>query len=354
MVGHMMTFARRTALGTLCAAALVLSACQSKPAAPAAPPADAWATVNGHTITKDDVERAYRQSADPATPVSDEDALGTKLGVLDDLILERILGDRAAQQNLQVADSDVDKALADEKQKAGAAFQQQLTARTLTEADVRAALRRQMLAQKVIDHDVTSKIVVSDADVEKAFNDNRAQFNLQEDAYHLAQIVVTPVRDPQVVNRTGDDAATPEAARTKIAMLMQRLGQGTAFGDLARDYSEDPESTPRGGDLGLVPASVVRQAPPALRDAVLQTAPGRAKVVNTPGAVTIVYVVSHEQAGQRDLSTPGVRDQIRQALKARREQLLRTAYLAEARDTAQVTNYLARQVVQSQGKPATK
>ena len=70
-----------------------------------------------------------------------------------------------------------------------------------------------------------------------------------------------------------------------------------------------------------------------------------------PGAVTIVYVVSHEQAGQRDLSTPGVRDQIVQALKARREQLLRTAYLAEARDAAQVTNYLARQVVESQGKP---
>ena len=32
--------------------------------------------------------------------------------------------------------------------------------------------------------------------------------------------------------------------------------------------------------------------------------------VSTGGAYTIVLVVAHEQAGQRDLSTPGVRDRI--------------------------------------------
>ena len=72
-------------------------------------------------------------------------------------------------------------------------------------------------------------------------------------------------------------------------------------------------------------------------------------MVSQAGAHTIVYVVSREQAGQRDLSTPGVRDQITQALKGRREQLLRTAYLAALRADARVVNYEARRIVESQG-----
>jgi hypothetical protein len=69
------------------------------------------------------------------------------------------------------------------------------------------------------------------------------------------------------------------------------------------------------------------------------------------GAHTIVLVVAHEMAGQRDLSMPAVRDQISQALRARKEQLLRTAYLTAARSDAKVVNYIARRLVESQGKP---
>ena len=66
---------------------------------------------------------------------------------------------------------------------------------------------------EVLEVRVTSvDVVVTDKDVTDFFNANRAQFNLPEDAYHLAQIIVTPVRDPQLVNRTGDDATTPQAA----------------------------------------------------------------------------------------------------------------------------------------------
>ena len=67
----------------------------------------------------------------------------------------------------------------------------------------------------------------------------------------LASVVVTPVRDQQVANRTGDDAATPQAAAEKVKMLMERLKAGANFAELAMGYSEDPETAPRGGDLGL-------------------------------------------------------------------------------------------------------
>ena len=116
------------------------------------------------------------------------------------------------------------------------------------------------------------------------------------------------------------------------------------------DYSEDPESAPRGGDLGLVPMSRLKQAPPTLRDAVLKTAPGSVSVVSGGGSHTILLVLSHETQGQRDLSTPGVKENITQALHGRREQLLRAAYLTAVRSDANVTNYAARRVVDAQGK----
>jgi len=55
------------------------------------------------------------------------------------------------------------------------------------------------------------------------------------------------------------------------------------------------------------------------------------------------------------LSDPQVQQGIRDALRNRKEQLLRSAYLAEAREEAHVANFLARQILESSGKlPDTK
>ena len=302
---------------------------------------------------RDEVEKGFRRTGNPAQPLSAEETSAAKLSILDELITEEVLIAKASALNIAVADTDVDKAY--EEAKKGIpdeAFQKELTTRNLTVADMRDRLRRELIAQKVIDREVTAKVSVSDQQVTDFFNANRSQFNLPEDAYHLAQIIITPVRDQQISNRTGDDAATPQAAAAKIQMLMEKLKGGAPFGDLARDFSEDPESAPRGGDLGLVPLSAVKQAAPPLRDAVLAMKPGNAKVVSGNGAYTLVYVVAHESAGQRDLSTPNVKQRITDTLRTRREQLLRAAYLTVARTDADVVNYLARQVVQEQSQSA--
>ena len=302
---------------------------------------------------RDEVEKGFRRTGNPAQPLSAEETSAAKLSILDELITEEVLIAKASALNIAVADTDVDKAY-DEAKKGipDEAFQKELTTRNLTVADMRDRLRRELIAQKVIDREVTAKVSVSDQQVTDFFNANRSQFNLPEDAYHLAQIIITPVRDQQISNRTGDDAATPQAAAAKIQMLMEKLKGGAPFGDLARDFSEDPESAPRGGDLGLVPLSAVKQAAPPLRDAVLTMKPGNAKVVSGNGAYTLVYVVARESAGQRDLSTPNVKQRITDTLRTRREQLLRAAYLTVARTDADVVNYLARRVVQEQSQSA--
>lgn len=333
-------------------AGLFTAGCRSTTSSPATPvSADTWAVVNGREIKRDAVEKAHRRLQESSQTQSDEEALLAKLAVLNDLIVQELLLAKALELKIEVPDSEIDKAYAEARKNIpDAAFEQELSKRNLTAADMREGLRRELVAQKVVEREVESKIAVTEQEVAASFNATRAQFNLPEEAYHIAQIVITPTRDRQRANRTGDDAATPQEAMAKTARIMENLKAGVSFRELAMDYSEDPESAPRGGDLGLVPVSRLKQAPPRLRDAVLKVAPGRVSVVSEDGAHTIVLVVAHEQAGQRDLSTPEVRSRITEALRARKQQLLRTAYLTALRNDAAVVNYLARRLVEGQGK----
>ena len=343
---------RAAAIGL--AAFSLFSACNRTPPAPPSPPpvpADAWATVNGRHIAAAEVEREYQRTRDVNATLSSEEVQTAKMSLLEGLITQDLLLEEARALMIEVTQSDIDKALMETKGTlTDERFQQELSRRSLTTDDVRASLRRDLTVQKVLESQVTSKVIITDAEITDFFNANRERFNLPEDAYHLAQIVVTPVREPQTTNSSGDDAASPQAVQQKVTMLMQRLQKGESFAELAAQFSEDAETAPRGGDLGLVPVSAVRQAEPALRNAVLQMVPGNARVVNQNGAVAIVYLVAKQTAGQRDLSTPAVKDQITQALKARREQLLRSAYLATLRTDARITNHAAKRVVDANGK----
>lgn len=353
--------ASRFAFGTGCRRFLVLltalvatsvsTACRAGPETPArAVSADTWAVVDGREITREHVDKAYRRTRDPSQTLSNEEELTAKLGLLNDLIVQEILLAKAGALKVEIADSEVDTAFAEAKKNiADEAFQQELTRRGLTAADMREGLRRELLTQKVINQEVGPKIAVTDREVTDFFAANRAQFNVAEESYHIAQIVVTPVRDAQVANRTGDDAATPQEAVAKVRRLMERLKAGASFRDLAVSYSEDPESAPRGGDLGFVPVSRLKQAPAPLRDAVLNKAPGTINVASVGGAHTLVLLVAHEAAGQRDLSMPGVRDGITATLRGRKEQLFRAAYITALRNDAEVVNYLARRLVESNG-----
>ena len=308
------------------------------------------AVVDGREIRQQDVDKAYQRAAPTSPPPSADEMLTAKLNVLNDLIVQDVLAARARAARLDVTDAELDAAFAEAKKDIpDESFQEELTRRGLTVADVRDGLRGQLLAQKVIDRDVTAKVAVSEQDVADYYSANRAQFNLAEDAYRVAQIVITPGRESQPANRKGDDATTAEAAAKKLQMVMERLKGGADFAELARDYSEDPQSAPQGGDLGLVPVTRLKEAPPALRDAVLKVSPGTVTTVSAGGLHTVVLVLGKETAGQRDLTVPAVRETITATIKEQKAQLLRTAYLALARNDATVVNHLARRIVASQG-----
>ena len=52
-------------------------------------------------------------------------------------------------------------------------------------------LRRSLTIDKLLNKEINSKITVTDADVANYYNQHKAEFNLIETQYHLAQILVT-------------------------------------------------------------------------------------------------------------------------------------------------------------------
>jgi hypothetical protein len=84
---------------------------------------------------------------------------------------------------------------------------------------------------------------------------------------------------------------------------------------------------------------------------VLNAEPGTVNQVTMEGAYALVMVAAKEDAGQRTLSSPGVRENIAQTLRDRQEQLLRTAYVMVLRNDAEIVNHLAQQVVAQPAPP---
>ncbi len=337
-----------TALGILVA---LVSAPACKKQAPPAP--DVWATVNAKEIKRDEVEKYYRSRANPdGQEPSPEEALSLKLNILDELVSNEILLERAKAAGLEASDGEVEDKFTEFKSPyTEDEFQRQMKDRGVTVDDLKRDLRRQLSIQKLINREVVAKISITDQDVNDFYNQNRGQFNVAEPQYRIAQIVVTPRKDPQVRNRKNDDATTDAEARRKCSSLLERLNSGADFAQLAMDYSEDPATATTGGDLGYIPESAFSQSDPALKKAVLALKPGQVSgVVALRDKYLILKLNSREAPGQRVLSDPQVLQSIRDALRNRKEQLLRAAYLATARDDAKVTNYLARQVVESTGK----
>ncbi len=335
-------------LGAVVASGAV-SACRQG-AAPAAGP-DVWAVVDDRQITKTDVEKAYRRVAPQAgKPTSSEEELAAKLNLVDELITEEILLRRARALKIEVTDAEVETAYGERKRNlTDDAFQKELKERSLTGDDMKQALRNELLTDRVIEREVTAKIAVGDQEIKEFYERNKAQFNIPETQYRLAQIMITPVRG-QVRNRLNDDAGTPEEAKRKADSLMERLKTGSSFSQLAMDYSEDPQSAPQGGDLGFISASQLAKVPPQLRDSVMRAEPGNVSLVGGGGVYTLVLLVAKEAAGLRELSTPEVRDGINTTLRDRKQQLLRVAYITTWRNNAKIANHLARQISEGQIK----
>ena len=333
---------------------LGVSACNSKKGG-----GDIMATVDGRKISRSEMEKYYQnQTAGSDQQPTGEQATSLRLGILRELIDNEILMRRAEKLGLLATDDEVDRKMNEIKSPyTQEEFDARLKDKKITLEDFKRDLRRTLTVDKVLNKEITSKINISDQDITDYYNGHKAEFNLIEPQYHLAQIWVTSTPNPQVHNLKNDKAQNEAEARKKIQMIANHLDSGDDFATLAMNYSEDTETSGTGGDLGFTPESALQRTDPTTRDAVAKLKPGQyspvISIVNPMSkqvaGFRIVRLIAKEPAGQRDLSDPRVQQAIRTQLRDRREQLLKSAYYEVLRDEAKVENFYAEKIMESNG-----
>jgi peptidyl-prolyl cis-trans isomerase SurA len=343
---------RTATIGTLAMAGALIFA--SLAGCKRTPNPDVWATVNGHPITEAEVNKYYQNqvSSRQQQPTSDEAAM-LKLEILHQQIGEEVIRQQAEKLHLVASDAEVDAKIAQLKAPyTEQQFNEQLKAKGLTLADIRRDYWLNLTMEKVMNKEIESKINITDADVANFYNLHKADFNLIEPQYHLAQIVVTPNPSVRVENRQNSKARNDEEARKKINALHNQLETGADFAQLAINYSEAPETTSSGGDMGFVPASQLKSEP-EIYAAISKLQPGQITPVlpimqgasKQPAAYMICKLIAIEPAGQHPLSDPRVQQMIRQQLHDSRSRLLQSAYNEMLRDQARVVNYYAEDIL---------
>ncbi|MDP9039040.1 MAG: SurA N-terminal domain-containing protein [Acidobacteriota bacterium] len=341
----------------VCALALpvvLIAGCRTQHAA------DVVATVNGHAITRTEMEKAYVVQLGDAQgqQPSPEQADSLRLNVVRSLIDEEIVQQRALKMNLTATQEEVDAKLNEMKAPyTEEQFGELLKAKHTTLDDLKHDLRRSLTIEKLLNKEIISKVAVSDSDVTTYFNQHKAEFNLIETQYHLAEIRVTDEPAPQAGNLQNSKATSDADAKKKIQALKNRLDTGDDFGTLAMNYSERPETASNGGDMGFVPESQLHQDP-AVFAAVSKLRAGQVTDVmpildaqtRRPAGYAIYRLISREPAGQRDINDPRVQQTIRQELRDARSQLLKSAYFEMLRDQSKVENFFSEEIFKKGAK----
>jgi peptidyl-prolyl cis-trans isomerase SurA len=322
------------------------------------PSADVVATVNGKDLMRAEMDHGYKASLGgaPQKP-SPEEADIRRLTILHQMISDEILEQRAAKLNLSASDEDVNAKVTELKTPyTQEEFDNQLKQRDMTLDELKRDIRRSLTKDKLINKEIESRVNITDAEISAYYTAHKAEFNLIEPQYHLAQLAVTGAPSQQAGNLQNNKAANDADAKKKIEILHNRLESGEDFSTLAMNFSEDPNTSSNGGDMGFIAESALK-GDPLVFDALNKLKPGQFTEVlpiSDPSHRTIGYAIyrllSRDPAGQRELNDPRVQQAIHTTLHNNRVQLLENAYFEKLQNEAKIQNYLADQILKQGAK----
>jgi peptidyl-prolyl cis-trans isomerase SurA len=221
------------------------------------------AKVNGDIITRGELEKkrmemeidARRQGlkGDQLKQTVNEYAGNILREQIDQLLLVQ----RAKDLNINV-DTEVNRRLAEiQLQQKGAhpeladpdKFQSFIRDQTgMPFEDFKQQMRNQMLTQRVMGQEVMRNISVPEAEMHKYYDEHKNDFMRTEAQVFLSQIVIST------------EGKTPEqlaAAEKKAKDVAARARKGEKFSDLARDFSDDVETSKNGGYVGAMPKGIL-------------------------------------------------------------------------------------------------
>ncbi len=314
------------------------------------------AEVNGELLSGADLdlyEAARPEGLRSATGELDaQQELLSQMGLLRELVDQRVLLQRAAAQGVAVPDRAVDEAFERHCMAYGSEEQlaDSLAGSGIDVGRFRGELRRQLTVEWMLDREVGARVRVSEDEMRGYYDRHKAAFAVPEQQLRLSQILVADTQVSPVPNARNDDVTGLEPARRKIRRIQEELEDGADFAELALHYSEDPAYAINGGDMGFLPLSALEKADVGLRRALVALQPGEiSPIIQTGGEFRILRLVAVEEPGQRAFDDPAVQESIRDVLFNRKEQLLRTAIITVERNRATIRNLLAEGVAEGDG-----
>jgi len=206
------------------------------------------AKVNGEIITRSDLEAARRDSAATLKaqgltgPALDKALKDQEKDTLRDEIDRLLLVQHGKELNINV-DSDVTKRLAAIQTDSGIAdpdkFHDWIREKSGTPfEEFKSRMRDQILTQRVIGSEVMSRINVPHTEVEKYYEEHKAEFVRKEQVF-LREILIS------TEGKTPEQAAQAEK---RAKDLVARAKKGEKFAELAKQYS-DSETKENYGEL---------------------------------------------------------------------------------------------------------
>lgn len=341
------------AITFLMIAGLVFTACNPNPTTGNSStggevdPNETAATVNGKAVTMEDVERALKQqAAGQEATLSQLELAAARLQVLENLIQQEVLFQKAEAEQTVPKDEEVTAELNKMKTESGKSaeqFQQEMQKAGVTEESLRDSIKKQLAIKQLIDK-ITGKIEpVNDNEIESFYNSNPEAFKNKRGA-QLATIVIDPT------DSGNDDKTKNEIeVQQRLKEISERLSK-VDFATVAREFSEDPQTKFQGGDWRYFTEEEMKQSfGQGFADYVMNKMDNGAIVpqpIPFEGKILIVKLQEKkEKDEEQTLETPGVREKINKFLIESRKQLLSQSYAAVAMNEAKIENFLAQKVV---------
>lgn len=234
--------------------------------------------------------------------------------VLDQMIEQRLILQKARQVNALATDAQIDAQLAEIKRNfpSEADFQGALAQRGLTVNALRDRLRTNLTVQNLVGK-VTS-VSVTDAEVERYFRQHRREYDQPEQ-----------VRASHILLESDAEAR----------FVLARLRRGDKFEDLARQYSKDPGSKEQSGDLGFVSRG---QLVGEFEKAAFTLRPGQVSgIVKTQFGYHLIKVTGRKDPQPANLAQ--VRDQIRAQLLSKKREAAFQAWLKRIKAQAKIKRF---------------
>jgi peptidyl-prolyl cis-trans isomerase SurA len=203
------------------------------------------AVVNNDAITLGELEEALavtRADARQRPPGSEEQV---RREFLNRFIETRLQLQEAEREKIVVDDVEVDEELLDRIKKTNMKdleeFKAEIKKQGINYDSVRKRIRDNLKLGKVVRRKVTLRISVTDPEIDRYLEENRAKLETGL-GYHARHILIVP---------DGTTDAAWEAARIRAEVVRSQLREGAEFAELAKKFSADATAKD-GGDLGIL------------------------------------------------------------------------------------------------------